>query len=157
MIPYCKLQTPRFPVEALYSMYSRAGWAMVNALTAAVVVGAPEQVHGLYYRRHAAASFVGKKISTVFFVFLFPPVLGLKPKLEHPARFLNLVQQAREHFTSLDQQGQTCGAGNFMKNDLRRCLKSNWGHERFRPYQLEVHVWYAFAVSHELSACGSLG
>ncbi|CAM9585149.1 unnamed protein product [Laminaria digitata] len=25
-----------------------------------------------------------------------------------------------------------------MENELRRCLKYNWGHERFRPNQLEV-------------------
>lgn len=44
------------------------------------------------------------------------------------------------------------GTGNFMENELRRCLKSNWGHERFRPYQLEVHAWCVFAIiHHELS------
>lgn len=27
-----------------------------------------------------------------------------------------------------------------MASDLQRCLKANWGHEKFRPHQLEVRA-----------------
>lgn len=88
--------------------------------------------------------------------YLFPPVFGLQPRLETWSKFQILITAAvvsgPAFLSSLDRQEQSCGAGNSMENELRRCLKSNWGHERFRPYQLEV-LLYMPGLSYILRSC----
>lgn len=69
-----------------------------------------------------------------------------------PSTYLNF--SATKTFTRAEGQMQTLSFFSLslrrartrtyttMAKNLQLCLKTNWGHERFRPYQLEVrHTW----------------
>lgn len=62
------------------------------------------------------------------------------------------MMHRRDHHTTTGQSRRESsrerqGVAPAMANDLQRCLKANWGHEKFRPHQLEVRNAYTMLPS----------